>query len=614
MPLVDMTSDLTSLKYGMDRRGGGWSGQPYFRQDPPNRLRSQNFATSFLGNDFLIRGGVRSVSAVLEDEIRLTNYLTNLRSPNGLLFIAKQNLLAKQAPLTGTAPDRIYNPLNTLAQAAVNPIGIHFAKQGRELRIDDNEKYFSKTKNKETGFNTNVLGEGNRNKMLLLYETNLITPEESFTRPITTTGNALTLGAIKGSLTSLINNIRNKASEPNNVSISKTNRGQFGISDDPQLLFQYQGGPNAAPGQKTAVRRVFNTNDAIDNNKKSPNSQFVTFTHDLLKDIERSTTTGFSSTGIADFRQTLYTPEGRAATGVQEERLKKLIGLPTDYSTFNRASKYGEGNPGQAGRNKAAYYTTTISSSASPDPDVFQVDQVNAQPLYSSRDESARSTDGYNDIIKFNIGVIDLNSTSNPKDTTWLHFRASITNFDDSYTAEWQPYKYMGRGNNFYKYNGFTRAISMGFEVVVYSKYEQAFVYDKLNYLASVIAPNYSDGGFMRGNLIKLTVGDYVTNTIGILNSINYTIPDDSPWDIGRNIEGDIDGNSLQLPQRITVGNFSFTPIHNFLERSVSPRYAKGEFSRPDENYISLGNGGFGYDFTQEGRKRSNDTKTQTQG
>ncbi len=182
MPLINMTSDLTSLKYGRDRRDGASSGQPYFTKDIPSRLSSINFANSFLGSDFLIRGGVKVGSAVLNDGERLSKFFTDLRSPNGLLFIAKQNLLSKQAPLTGAAPSRVYNYPNTLAQAAVNPIGLHFMKQGNSLRIDDQEKYAYLTKNE---YNGSSLGAGNTNKLLLLYETTLMTPTVDYTLPPT---------------------------------------------------------------------------------------------------------------------------------------------------------------------------------------------------------------------------------------------------------------------------------------------------------------------------------------------------------------------------------------------------------------------------------------------
>ena len=167
----------------------------------------------------------------------------------------------------------------------------------------------------------------------------------------------------------------------------------------------------------------------------------------------------------------------------------------------------------------------------------------------------------------------------------------------------------MGRGNSFYKYNGFTRTISMGFDVAIHSKYEQGFVYDKLNYLASLTAPNYSDGGFMRGNIIKLTVGDYLNNQFGILNGLNFSIPDDSTWDIGRDLDGKEDANSLQLPHRITVGNFAFTPIHNFVEDTVKTSYVEGTSVFPSSNYISLGNQAGGYETTFSQRKNINNTK-----
>ena len=129
MSLVDMASDLTSIKYGRDRRDGASSGQPYFTKDIPQRLESINFANSLLGNDFIIRGGVRSASAVLNDEKRLSKWFSSFNSADGLLFIAKQNLLNRQRPINGvTQPERVYTPASTLAQAATNNLGIHFIK------------------------------------------------------------------------------------------------------------------------------------------------------------------------------------------------------------------------------------------------------------------------------------------------------------------------------------------------------------------------------------------------------------------------------------------------------------------------------------------------------
>lgn len=621
MPLISKTSDLTSLKFGNDRRGGGKSGQPFITERIPERDRSINFANSFLGNDFLIRGGVTSAKAVLQDGLRLTKFLTSLRSPNGFLFITKQQLLSQQNPLTGASPSRIYLPTNTLAQAGVNPIGKHFSKQGIELVIDDNDKYFKLTK---TAYNTR-----GTNKLLLLHETNLssTTPIRDLTFPVPKSdlpGSFFrnSLNSLTNSLSSFALSIKNAAIPPLSVDEFENNIGRFGISQDPTILFDYQGGPNSSVGTKTKIRRVFNTNEGIERNTsfESPN-KYLTYTPGLLVKKSRIGNTGstsFGTEGIRNFEKDLL---DITETGVSEGRRKQLIGEPTDYTTFNRSVTYGEGDPGKKGRDRSVYYSTDLTKiSPSEAADIYSPNSINAQPLYRTADKSAKKGPGYDDLIKFNIGVLDLESTGETRNTTWIHFATSLQSFNDAFQATWNSINYMGRGNTFYKYGGYTRDISMDFKVVVYSKYEQALVYDKLNYLASIIAPNYSVGGFMRGNLIKLTIGDYLNNVTGILKGFNFSIPQDSPWDIGRVSEetdrgsnGREDSNALQLPMIIDVSGFSFTPLHNFRDRSISSNYLTEGKPTPDQRYLSLGEAGKGYTFTKFLRDSANNVQSESE-
>jgi hypothetical protein len=146
---------------------------------------------------------------------------------------------------------------------------------------------------------------------------------------------------------------------------------------------------------------------------------------------------------------------------------------------------------------------------------------------------------------------------------------------DDNYNAEWNGFKYMGRGENFYRYNGFTRTINLGWTVAAQSKEELIPMYQKLNFLASSLAPDYSANGYMRGNLAVITVGGYLFDQPGIINSINYSVPTESPWEIGINDKsGDTPGNEYgydtavkELPHIIRVTGFSFTPIHKFVPK-----------------------------------------------
>jgi hypothetical protein len=133
------------------------------------------------------------------------------------------------------------------------------------------------------------------------------------------------------------------------------------------------------------------------------------------------------------------------------------------------------------------------------------------------------------------------------------------------------------------------------------SKDEQSAVYSKLNYLASLMAPDYTQGGFMRGNLVKITMGDYIIDLPGIIRGINFDFPDEGTWDIARTNTGKKESDSYILPRLIEIKSINFTPIHNFIPQTVSNKFIlPSAFSSlpPDEGtqvnapFISFGKTG----------------------
>ncbi len=128
MGLIDLKTNLKSLKFGKDKPGGGSSNQPYIQSDIPDKEGILPDSP-----DFLLRGGLKNPIDAATDIVRLGKYFIDLKSPSGLLFIAKQNLLSRNAVRTeasGLLNEFIYTPLSTLAQAGVNGVGLHFNKQG----------------------------------------------------------------------------------------------------------------------------------------------------------------------------------------------------------------------------------------------------------------------------------------------------------------------------------------------------------------------------------------------------------------------------------------------------------------------------------------------------
>ena len=72
------------------------------------------------------------------------------------------------------------------------------------------------------------------------------------------------------------------------------------------------------------------------------------------------------------------------------------------------------------------------------------------------------------------------------------------------------------------------------------------------------LMPDYN-GTLMRGPLVKMTVGNWLDGQTGILNSLSYTIPQDSPWEISLG-EDQAKIRTLILPHVVEV-SMTFTPI-----------------------------------------------------
>ena len=250
-----------------------------------------------------------------------------------------------------------------------------------------------------------------------------------------------------------------------------------------------------------------------------------------------------------------------SSTKVEDFRKKDVFGggIKNTYSfdyndeTINKEKRVGLGNPGKKSRLRTSY---TVD-----DPDT--VDKIN------KLDVSKEPLDG----IKENRDLIQLEfQVITPEETYYLAFRAFLETFDDSFNASWNSSKYLGRADSFYTYNGFERSINIGFKIAAQSREEMKPLYRKAATLASVTAPSYGTGGrFMRGTIAKVTVGDYIYEQPGIIESVQYSWQKDYPWEISfQNPEKE--GSKDQILPHVLDVTISFKVIHDFLpETGVTP-------------------------------------------
>ena len=81
----------------------------------------------------------------------------------------------------------------------------------------------------------------------------------------------------------------------------------------------------------------------------------------------------------------------------------------------------------------------------------------------------------------------------------YIPFRATVKGISEGNTAFWDELRFIGRADQLYSYNGFSRTLSFTFNVVISSVIELLPTWKKINYMASAVKPsNYTAG--TRGN------------------------------------------------------------------------------------------------------------------
>ena len=137
MGLINLRTNLKSLRFGNDTQGGGASGLPYIQTGLPEDSPAGEYLASIARNsaDWPLRGGQYWTIASTEDAVRVSRFLTDF--PKGTTFTTKQVQLQKSNPKieTGGLAFRLntqtYNlNANLLAQVLEQGSGIHIPRAG----------------------------------------------------------------------------------------------------------------------------------------------------------------------------------------------------------------------------------------------------------------------------------------------------------------------------------------------------------------------------------------------------------------------------------------------------------------------------------------------------
>lgn len=531
MPLVSLQTNLKSLKFGNDRKGGGSSNQPY--------IKKSLLDDDSLGSYPLLDGGILRTLRSADDVSRLTKFFGDTKSQKGIEFTLKQNILSRASVKTeasygsaygggnlsdnivGTGPlgEGIYLPTSTILQVGGVAFGTHLNKQGldptgifEELSIQKYSKVVRHTMSLES------------NRLYKLYDKKILNynlDEDIFLYEYSG-GPGSTLGIGK-----------------TQINFSVRTGYATGILDFDKYL----------TGNKSSI-----TPDGVLNKKAG--SQLVNPSIILKGASAAYNSINNTTRTIKVYKQD---PDGKNYSYQTQEQYENpnsdLVTVP-------------QGNP-------SIYISGSLELDTTRDSQIGQKISAdgNGLTLESSISRYKRKYGGLYkgsnpnpntaDIIPFYITTISNNSS---EQNQVFYFPAHIDLFSDSLNGEWNAKKYLGRGEEFFTQTGFKRNMNLGFKIHPNNPSELETMWDHINSLAEIIMPDYGDNGFMRGNFIKLTIGNYVIDLPGILKGFNFNIIDENTsWDI-----------DVKMPKFIEIKSFEFQPIHNFLPRTGTKLFGRG--------------------------------------
>lgn len=530
MALIDLKSDLLNIKFGNDRPGYGSSNLPYIQTQIPDAPNSPGlFRPIFIPGstgtpDFPIRGGTRGSVSVGFQTFTLSSQIDKTRiekffkdEQRGPIFLRKQvglqltnpkietgNTLfglGQSRPLPGLIENtRVYDPTGRLTLAQVAAMGSGaHAIRSGLVAFAPTQKHYFDIVNQQ---NVNNIKSINR---------------------------LVNLNALKMStgVSPFVN--------PENV-IDYERVSTLGISLNRNLLFQYLGGPGSVYGAgTTTIKR------SVDTTKLRSTTSM---TYDQLK-VQKDNTQNIIVSNANNTPQITWL--GKTTYKTNDFRIG-LDGVDGSYVPWE--------NPATGKNDKVetrfyvspGNYKDKLNSSW---PFVFN----NIQAPWEVESESP------DDLIKF---VFECISNDDPNYSLAIFFRAFLTaGITDNHSAQLNSFRYMGRGENFYTYQGFERSIGFSFRMAAGSKEELIPMYNRLNSLVSQVYPDYSDANIMRAPVVRLTIGDYLYRMPGLLESVNITVDNSYPWEIN------LDGDSAQLPQVIDV-QVQFKPILEYLPKRAS--------------------------------------------
>lgn len=142
-----------------------------------------------------------------------------------------------------------------------------------------------------------------------------------------------------------------------------------------------------------------------------------------------------------------------------------------------------------------------------------------------------------------------------------VYFRPFIKSLNETFSPEWNQGTFFGRSDPVATYVATARVISLAFMMAAFGPEDLKVIYNKLNWLASMVYPEYDkDLLYLSGPVVRMRVGD-VINAVGpegarglpgIIQNLEFDY-NDSPWELK---------SGLKVPMQVNI-SLSLLVLHD---------------------------------------------------
>jgi hypothetical protein len=154
-----------------------------------------------------------------------------------------------------------------------------------------------------------------------------------------------------------------------------------------------------------------------------------------------------------------------------------------------------------------------------------------------------------------------------------VQFRCTVTQLTENFSPTWDTNKFIGNPFNFYTYQGIERSVTFSFKVFSLNLAEHINAWERLNFLAKLTYPQDYKGstGAVAPPLIKFTLGNMYDRREAFIDSLSFSIDENTPWEVGMNtklVAGNITKNinggyNAVIDSSVTAENFKLPMIVN---------------------------------------------------